>query len=450
MRLLAGSPEKIDVEQLIADGTQGDYIYMYPPRQAYREMPEASLTEHLRTSFAETADEPLNLYVHFPFCRQICGFCNLYSVPASQQEPFADYVDLLIREVDQWVEWIAGRRVDTLYLGGGTPSLLPVAELDRCIEHIERTLGVCRDKVPEVAIEVAPDTVDRTKLKDLHRVGINRVNLGLQTTSDDGLHRIGRRHGFALAKERIEDALSTGFSNVCVDLIYGLADQSVDQWRGIVEDVLRFGAPTVCAYPLTLRPNTGFARRGMEVPGASQYERYEVARDLLTARGYVQETHVRYVIAGRGGYQQKRNHWAGQDILGIGAGARGYLRHCDYRNGYSIRRRRDALDAYRTRILAGRRPYVQGIPLSADERMRRYVILGLLDLDLAGFTTTFGADATVVFADQIAELRRLGMIDVRGATARLTRDGRKYRDLLVQLFFSQQVWDRVTEFDYLE
>jgi oxygen-independent coproporphyrinogen III oxidase len=450
MKLLAGNPREVNLKQLIRDQVQGDYVYMYPPRQAYRPMAPATLETAVQQSLAATVDQPLNLYLHFPFCRQICGFCNLYSVNIRSDDPFAEYVDLLDRELAYWSMLVRGRTVSTIYLGGGTPSILPVAQLDRCLGNIERALGLDRSDVAEVALEVAPDTVDAVKLRQLQAIGITRVNLGLQTTSDEGLHQIGRRHGFSLARQRIESALESGFANVCVDVIYGLPEQTVDQWRATVKEVLNLGASTVCAYPLTLRPNTGFSRRELTICGATQYQKYEIALELLSNAGYQQETHVRYVIAGRGGYLQKSNHWAGQDIVGVGAGARGYLRHCDYRNGYSILRRRAALESYRSRILDGQRPFVDGIALDRDERIRRHVILGLLELDLSWFDHEHSVNVRDVFATELFELARLGLIEDDGAYLRLTGQGRKYRDIVVQRFFSDDVWQRIAAFDYCE
>jgi oxygen-independent coproporphyrinogen-3 oxidase len=450
MKLLATSLRMVNLGRLIEAGVQGDYVYMYPPRQAYRTMPSDALDIVIRSSLIETVSEPVNLYLHFPFCRQICSFCNLYSVRTDGRDRFAEYVDLLAAEIQLWARLIQGRRVSTIYLGGGTPSLLPVAELDRCLRYLELAMGISRSDVSEVALEVAPDTVDATKLRDLSGIGISRVNLGLQTTSDDGLHQIGRRHGFLEARTAIEAALEAGFANVCVDLIYGLPQQTVSQWQSIVKDVLSLSVPTVCPYPLTLRPGTGFARREVSVDGSEQYAKYELARDLLVGAGYAQETHVRYVIPGHGGYQQKRNHWAGQDIVGIGAGARGYLHYCDYRNGYSIRRRRDALEAYRDRVRNGQLPFTEGILLNDDERRRRRMILGLLDLDLSAFNAEFGADARTVFPDQFRELERLDLIRYSGNRAQLSQRGRTYRDLIAQLFFSQEVWEQVSSFDYNE
>lgn len=450
MKLLASGPEKLDIEQLIREQVQGDYIYMYPPRQSYHRLMAQHLEDHIRESLDQTSKQPLNIYLHFPFCRQICAFCNLYSVSVRPSEQFSEYVDLMKCEIELWSGLIAGRTVDTIYFGGGTPSILPVAQLERCLSSLEETLGISRAEVREVAIEIAPDTVDEIKLRELQSIGITRVNLGLQTTSDEGLHQIGRRHGFSLARKRIEDALSSGFGNVCIDLIYGLPQQTIGQWHNIVQDVMDFKAPTICAYPLTLRPNTGFARKSITLVGADQYIKYEITRDLLEQAGYTQETHVRYIVPGQGGYRQKQNHWAGQDIVGMGAGARGYLRHCDYRNGYSIRRRRDALESYGSRIRLGKWPYTTGFYLDKSERMRRQVILGLLDFDRSAFRAEFGVDVEEVFLNEFLELRRLNLIDISDERIRLTKEGRKYRDLIVQRFFSEDVWRRISEFDYME
>jgi oxygen-independent coproporphyrinogen III oxidase len=450
MKLLAESPEKVNVERLIDDQVQGDYIYMYPPRQAYYPMPNGWLTGLVAESLEKTSALPLNLYLHYPFCRQICGFCNLYSVVARPGEPFAEYVDLLGREMRHYSALTEGRPIDTIYLGGGTPSILPVAELDRSLSLIEKTFLVDRRNVAEVAIEVAPDTVNKDRLKQFSDIGINRINLGLQTTSDASLHQIGRRHGFSAVSQVIYDAMNCGFDNVCIDLIYGLPQQTVDQWRTIVDDALAFRAPTICAYPLTLRPNTGFAHRTIQLSGSAQYLKYEIARQKFGDAGYTQETHVRYIEPAKGGYRQKQNHWAGQDVLGIGAGARGYLRDCDYRNGYSIRRRRDALDAYYEQASGGEWVAMSGFYLNTDERMRRRVILGLLALNRDHFRTEFAVDVVDVFSEQFDCLKRLDLVVIDQDRIYLTDRGRKYRDLIVQLFFSGEVWKRIADFDYME
>ncbi|TCO13512.1 oxygen-independent coproporphyrinogen-3 oxidase [Kribbella steppae] len=450
MKLLADSPQDVDIRALMSSDTQGDYIYMYPPRQAYSTIDGRTATSVIDKSLEHTQHDPVNLYLHFPFCKQICKFCNLYAVPLGDDSLFDAYVTMLEREMQSWSARIGGRPIDTVYLGGGTPSLLPVDALDRVLRGIEKTFSVDMDSVAEVALEVAPDTVDARKLHDLQGIGINRVNLGLQSATDEEIRSIGRRHGFDRAQRSIVDALEAGFGNVCIDLIYGLPGQSVESWIATLEKVVALSAPTVCAYPLTLRPGTGFGRRGVSIEGHDQYRKYELARDVLRSVGYEQETHVRYVVAGVGGYRQKVNHWAGQDIVGLGAGARGYLHRLDYRNGYSLRRRKSALVTYMEDMTDGRCPIRSGFELDPDERLRKALILGLLNLDRRRVVTHHGVDPVDAFPGIFDELTSLDLAQVDDDRIALTEAGRKFRDLVVQLFFSSDVWKRIKEFDYSE
>jgi oxygen-independent coproporphyrinogen-3 oxidase len=304
--------------------------------------------------------------------------------------------------------------------------------------------------VPEVALEVAPDTVDATKLRDIRDVGITRINIGLQSANEREIKLIGRQHGFERARRTIEDSLNIGFRNVCVDLIYGLPGQSVGEWVRTLDEVLKLAPPTVCAYPLTLRPGTGFSRQNLNIYGPDQYQKYEIAKTRLQDVGYAQETHVRYIVPGHGGYRQKMNHWAGQDVIGIGAGARGYLRTVDYRNGYSLKKRKDALTGYYSDISAFASPIHSAMNHNRDERLRRSIILGLFHLDRGDFVATHGTDVIAAFSDEFFELDSLGLVQMNQQTVSLTEFGRKYRDLVVQRFFSNDVWERVRRFNYNE
>ena len=449
MKLLAASPAEVDLQALIERQVQGDYIYMYPPRQAYRPWRSDMLEMAIRASLSETETEPVNLYLHFPFCEQICGFCNLFTTMSDgREDEQTEYVVLLERELAMWRGVLGGRRIATIYLGGGTPSLFPPSLLDRCLRAVERQMGTDRSGVSEVALEIAPMTVDESRLASLRDIGITRINMGLQTTSDKGLRAIGRKHDYANVKARIASAVATGFDNVCVDLIYGLPAQSSEEWCQAVDEVAALGADTVCAYPLTARPYTPFAQ--FTPTGGSQYEKYDYAREKLTSIGMVQETHVRYIAPGSGGYLQKVNHWKGQDIVGVGAGARGYLRAVDYRNRYSVRHRKGALTAYAREISDRRFAFDSGLFLQKDEQMRRSLILGLLALDRGAFEDAHGVDALFVFERELLALMRLGLAQVDELGVALTDNGRKYRDLAVQSLFSTSTWDRIAAFDYNE
>jgi len=195
---------------------------------------------------------------------------------------------------------------------------------------------------------------------------------------------------------------------------------------------------------------TGFAARGyIALDSSTLYRRYDTANAKLTAAGYRQETHVRWALPA-GGYRQKANHWAGQDIVGIGAGARGYLREGDYRNGYSVRRRTGELRAWHDRVAAVGHGRDSGFALNSDEQRRRSIILGLGRLNRAAYAADHGADPLDHFPEEFASLADLGAIDISAEVIYLTSRGQRHRDVVVQPFFSERVRRLVAEFDYDE
>jgi oxygen-independent coproporphyrinogen-3 oxidase len=437
----------VEIAAQLRDDITADYVYMYPPRQAYRPVPAAQLDAAVSRSLAR--DEALNLYVHVPFCRQICTFCNLYAIVSRDESLFDRYVDAVVAESLWYAPHAAGRQVDTLYLGGGTPSQLSPAQLDRLMTGLERALAFERSAVIEVALEVAPDTVTPQRLAEYRAIGINRVNLGLQTAIDGELRGIGRRQNAQAATASVAAAVAAGFDNVCVDLIYGLEGQTLEAWRASVDAAITLGPPTICAYALTLRPRTGYAARGYTtVAPADQYRKYDYAHEALTGAGYTQETHVRWSRAAIGGYVQKANHWALGTVLGLGAGARGYLWDCDYRNGYSSRSRTPILREWFERVARVGHGRLDGYLMDLDERLRKATILGLGRLDLAWARDLLGEDPAERFALELTALERAGAVTVDSKFVRLTALGRRHRDVVVQPFFSDEVRAAVAGYDY--
>jgi oxygen-independent coproporphyrinogen III oxidase len=447
MRTVRTGGSREELRSVLARRPPADYVYAYPPRQAYRPVRPEDLRSATERSLAGA--DSVDLYLHFPFCRQICSFCNLYAVVGSDKGAFERYVDSLLVEASTYAPLIAGKAISTVYLGGGTPSQVPPQLVDSLLDGLERLYGFDRGAVVEVALEVAPDTVTSSRLADFRAAGVNRVNLGLQTADDREMCGIGRRHGAALSLAAVEAALDAGFHNVCVDLIYGLEGQSEESWETSVATLAALAPPTICAYPLTLRPATGYAARGFtETDGAVQATRYDHVEQVLGAHGYRQETHVRWALGVAGGYRQKANHWALSNVLGLGAGARGYLWECDYRNGYSARRRMPVLNEWLADVADHGHGRRDGFLMDTGERMRKALVLGLHDLDRTWFKTRFDCDPMAVFSSQLEPLAEFGLLEVGEDRLALTREGMRSRDLLVQPFFSERVLRRVENYNY--
>ena len=449
MELYLAEGSREELARQIASNIRADYVYMYPPRQAYRPLAPALLTPAVTKSLDNATN--LNLYFHFPFCEQICAFCNLFAVSKAHDDLLDVYLCALVRELEYYAPLLAGKAISTIYLGGGTPSIFEPRHFARLFDIISDLLGVNVHNVPEVALEVSPSTVRADKFREFNELGINRVNLGFQSLDDKELSAIGRAYGSAIPRNAIEIVQNIGFRNVCVDLIYGLEGQDFRSWQASVDEVIEFGPPTVCAYALTLRPRTGFAARGYQIlDGAEQYAKYDYVNAALKNSGYAQETNVRWVRGPNGGYIQKQNHWALEAIMGFGAGARGYLWECDYRNGYSVRHRMRALRDYLNSVDRYGHGRTDGFLMDDDERRRKAVILGLIDLNRLSYRDRFGGWPEDYFHDELRMLNDLELTNSSADRLRLTALGIRHRDLLVQQFFSPRVQKLLKSFNYDE
>lgn len=387
--------------------------------------------------------------MHVPFCQQICAYCNLYAVAGDSDSEHIAYIDTVLREVMNYSGDIHARPIDTVYIGGGTPSLLSPALLGKLLRTMSQIVDFELSDVPEVALEVSPESVTRSSTDGFIDAGINRINLGIQTFDERELSGIGRKHSVSLQTEALTMAMDAGFANVCVDLIYGLPSQTSESWRQNLEQVIPLRPETICCYPLTLRPSTGYAASGYnEIEDAGQFEKYDMANELLASAGYTQETHVRWVLPGLGGYRQKTNHWSGQDIVGFGAGARSYLRDVDLRNGYSVRHRRRALREYYKSVELRGHGLTDGILMSEDERSRKAIILGLGQLNKHAFHSRFGYYPAEKYSLEIQTILDAGLAVEDDESIALTTLGHRHRDVIVQMFFSEDVRQRVSEHTY--
>jgi oxygen-independent coproporphyrinogen III oxidase len=447
MELVYSPSQGQNAGDLGSDDVRADYVYMYPPRQAYRPLDPMMMKGLVVQSLL--LENELNLYVHFPFCSQICAYCNLFVAGSPTADVVTAYVSALELEIASYSGLLFGKHVETIYLGGGTPSLLPPAMLKRVLQALESATGTPTEAVCEISLEVSPETVDADKLRQLHEIGINRVNLGMQTGEGPELKSIGRSYATSVTAKSVDLALREGFSNVCVDLIYGLQHQTDESWVRSLSQAISIGPQTICTYALTLRPRTGFAARGYKtISPQTLYRRYDLAVEALTRSRYAQENHVRYIRDPAGGYRQKVNHWAGQNVLGFGAGARSYMQLCDTRNGYSTRQRRGVVRDYIERAESGTPTFTDGMVVNHVERGRKRVILGLFHLSRHRYREEFGADPCDVYAVELALASAAGLVDVDDDAIRLTTKGVRHRDSIAQLFFSEEVRGRLAAYHY--
>ena len=265
---------------------------------------------------------PLGIYIHVPFCRSKCEYCDFYSLPGSRNkkamEDYAQAVMLHIREAAQRAETY---EVDTVYFGGGTPSFFGEEGLRRLLGEVDRRFILRPDA--EITFEANPDSVTGPALRRLRRAGFNRISIGVQSDRDDQLRAIGRPHTFRQAKDAVGEARAAGFDNLSVDLMYGLPRQSRDQWAGTIQSILKLRPSHISCYGLRVEEGTPLYEykdcAGLPDDDA-QADMYLYAAATLESYGFRQ-----YEISNfaREGFESRHNlkYWLGGEYLGFGPAA---------------------------------------------------------------------------------------------------------------------------------
>jgi oxygen-independent coproporphyrinogen-3 oxidase len=272
----------------------------------------------------------LGLYLHWPYCQQICPFCdfNVYRAGhGSQSLSEGEWLDALIIELDYYHQLTANRPLHSVYFGGGTPSLMSPALIGQLLEAIAQRWGLMQDA--EITLEANPTTVEVNRFADFRLAGINRLSLGLQSLTDGGLIALGRQHDRAQTLQALTVAQRL-FAKLSTDLIYGRPDQSLASWRQELKEWLSFGVGHASLYQLTIESATPFgqqARRGALIMPDEQAlgDFYDATNQLMGDAGY---QHYEVSSYARDSSQRSRHNlltWQGNDYLGIGAGAHGRL-----------------------------------------------------------------------------------------------------------------------------
>ena len=264
---------------------------------------------------------PLGLYIHVPFCRSKCQYCDFYSLSTKEDKLFDGYLDAVCDHIKEAGELAPGYKVDTIYFGGGTPTFFGADGMAIILTTIRRNFDV--DNNAEITFEANPDSVSDRLLHRLRAEGFNRVSLGIQSDDDEMLKKLGRPHTYAQAVAAYHKIRKAGFRNVSVDLMYGLPGQTLESWQETLDNVMRLLPEHVSCYALKIEEGTPFAQMQdvLNLPDdETQAEMYLTAVEALRSRGFRQ-----YEISNfcRKGMVSKHNmkYWTGGEYLGFGPSA---------------------------------------------------------------------------------------------------------------------------------
>ena len=370
----------------------------------------------------------IGLYIHVPFCRTRCHFCAFY-LRIHREDQAQAYLESLTREIriHAALNSLRGRRLETVYFGGGTPTTLRPDQLCSTLELVRNCFGLQEDV--EVTVEAHPDTVTADGLRSLVYAGFNRISFGLQSLDDGELVRIGRRTRSESARATVALARTVGFVNINLDLIYGLPGQTFDSWLSTLEETIALEPNHLSCYALTVEDET---RLQVDLRRGEHVEPDHALQNVIeneAVRRLVEAGFERYEISNycRSGHACRHNlhYWRGEDYLGLGPSAQSYLNGC--RSGNV-----EDLDGYHRALEAGCLPVSETERLSPEQGRREAIVFGL--------RLTDGVDVTALRASAndgksedewehaLDRLVRQGLLEERTGRVRLTDLGRRFAD----------------------
>jgi len=371
------------------------------------------------------------IYIHIPFCKQICHYCNFYSlVSVKYRQPF---LKALLKEVSIQKDYLQGETVNTIYFGGGTPSLLPANDLRQIIDLIHETHPVHHDV--EITLEANPDDLDKATVSTIQKTSVNRLSMGVQSFRDEDLKYLNRVHNARQVISSIKLAQDAGFGNMSIDLIFGIPTLSNKNWEENISTFLDLDIPHLSAYALTIEPKTALEvliRKGKTTPvdENATVSQFQILMKAMKKFGYGHYEISNYCKPGFCS-RHNRSYWSGEKYLGLGPSSHSY-------NGSS-----------RQWNIANTRKYIQEtdegkIPaeietLSIEQQYNEYVLTTLRTMwgtDSNFIKTKFGIKFLDLFLKASGKFIESGMLVKKGNTFILSEKGKLFADgISAELFF---------------
>ncbi len=351
----------------------------------------------------------LGIYLHIPFCKQKCLYCDFNSF-AGQEAWFATYQQAMMAEI---AGFSYDGLVDSIYFGGGTPTVLGPERLSALLEQLKSRFSLSADC--EITVECNPGTINKRGLQELVQTGFKRLSIGLQSCDDGMLRRLGRIHTFADFKRCVQDARAVGFENLSLDLMYGLPEQAMENWKDTLEKVLDFQPEHLSCYGLKIEEGTPFARMDLTLPDDDAVRMmYDVAVERLAKAGY-----ARYEISNfaKPGKESRHNckYWQCDDFVGFGAGAYSCIDHQRYYNVSGIA-------DYCSKIAKTGTAVEECVTLSKQDRMSEFCFLGLRmaqGIDGAVFRLRFEQELREIFGEALEKNLLRGTLEYRHGRYRI-------------------------------
>lgn len=360
-------------------------------------------------------------YIHIPFCEHICHYCDFNKV-FLQGQPVDEYLKMLKKEMQLQLKKHPTNQLDTIFVGGGTPTSLNEEQLSFLCEAINQELPLNK-KSYEYTFEANPGDLSREKLEILYQAGVNRLSFGVQSFNDELLKKIGRTHRSADVYATIDLARTVGFSNISIDLIYGLPGQSMEDFGDTLEKAMVLDLPHYSCYSLIIEPKTVFynlMQKGkLNIPPQElEASMFELAMEFMAQHGLFQYEISNYA---KSGFESRHNltYWNNLEYYGIGAGAHGYISGKRVANYGPLKK-------YLEPITIEKIPILEEHNVSLREKMEEEMFLGLRKIkgvSFKQFKKRFSLEMKEIFAEPLEQQVKNGLLAIEGDSVHLTRQG---------------------------
>lgn len=372
------------------------------------------------------------IYIHIPFCKQKCHYCNFFSL-ASLKNRVA-FLDALHQEIALQREYLGNQTVNTIYFGGGTPSMLKPEEISLIIQLLKEKYSV--DPEVEITLEANPDDLSENWLQGLAQTGVNRLSMGIQSFFDDDLTYLNRVHSARQAKEAIQSARKSGFDNITIDLIYGIPTLNEEKWKQNIEEFLRLDIPHLSAYSLTVEARTALSHHIAKgkLPAVDEQQairHFEILMQEMDNHGFV---HYEISNFAKPGFYSKHNsiYWLGGHYLGLGPSAHSF-------NGVSRQWNVSNLQQYTDLRFTAKTEFEKEI-LTTEQRYNEYVMTSLRTVwgcDPAHIRNVFGNSFVEYCMNEAKKHIDSGRLELRDHRLFLSSTGKLFADgIASDLFMS--------------
>ncbi|TZF86134.1 radical SAM family heme chaperone HemW (plasmid) [Pedobacter sp. BS3] len=370
------------------------------------------------------------IYLHIPFCKKACYYCDFHFSTSLKYKP--EMLQAMKKELALQKDYLSGQEIQTLYFGGGTPSILDAEDIQSLMDEVNRYHSVAADA--EITLEANPDDLTPQKVKALRRTPVNRFSIGIQSFFDEDLRWMNRAHTSAEADSAIKRVQDAGFENITADLIYGYPLLSDDKWKSNMHNLLQLDIPHLSAYSMTVEPRTAlasFIRKGKQqaMNDAQSSSQFLLLSDTLTGAGFEHYEISNFARPGRYS-QHNTNYWRGVPYLGIGPSAHSF-------NGIS-RQWTVANNARYMEAIEQGRVSAETELLTIENRVNEYIMTSLRTIwgmNLDKIHSDFGTDHYDLIINNCRPFFEKSWIEQHGNVVRLTQPGKLFADHIAAELF---------------